>query len=101
MAPRVTCGLGTVAVRVPAEENLQRLILASEMPLVSTSVNLQDEEPILDMETAWECFNSVVDGVWNSFRPSPVPGIPSALVDLCGPQPRILRKGPLDFPCSD
>ncbi len=99
LAPRVSCGLGTVAIRVPAEENIRRLISAVGVPLVSTSVNLQDEPPIADVNSAWDQFNSLVDGVWTSAREFPAEGVPSALVDLCTEPPRILREGPLVFPC--
>lgn len=98
LAERVTCGLGTVAIRVPAEENIRRLIFAVGIPLVSTSVNMQNEAPIAGMDTAWESFKSRVDGAWRNLPAFPPEGVPSALVDLCGEHPLILRKGPLDFP---
>ena len=98
LAERVTCGLGTVAVRVPAEENIRRLICAVKVPLVSTSVNLQDEAPIQDMKKAMDSFQNEVDGVWDNPHDLPSDGIASALVDLCAERPRILRKGPLGFP---
>ncbi len=98
LAERVTCGFGTVAVRVPAEENIRRLICAVQVPLVSTSVNLQDEVPIQDMKIAWDSFHDEVDGVWDNPQDLPSDGIASALVDLCAEQPRILRQGSLKFP---
>ena len=98
LAQRVSCGLGTVAVRVPADENLRRLINAVLAPLVSTSVNLQDEEPVRDLSTAWTRFQSLVDGAWGESMDDSSGVMASALVDLCGEEPRILRRGPQDFP---
>lgn len=101
LAERVSCGLGTVAIRVPAEENLRCLISTLGMPLVSTSANLQNEEPMRDLKEAWESFKSKVDGVWTGDPDLPSVPIASALVDLCIEPPKILRSGPLEFPWAD
>ncbi len=98
LADRVSCGLGTVAIRVPADESLRNLMAAVGMPLVSTSANLQDEEPMVQIEAACDHFMDHLDGAWDSGSCSPLAGLASALVDLCGEHPQILRKGPLDFP---
>lgn len=100
LAPRVSCDLGTVAIRIPAEESLRRLMALVGMPLVSTSANIQGEAPLSDMKQAWDCFRNQVDGAWSFPHDFPSEGVASALVDLCGQQPKVLREGPLEFPCS-
>jgi L-threonylcarbamoyladenylate synthase len=101
LADRVLAGEGTVAVRVPGVKLLRQLILEVGMPLVSTSVNFQGEKPLGDLERAWGLFGSRVDGMWcppeGSFGMKTNPTA-SALVDLCGDRPQILREGPEGFP---
>lgn len=98
LAGRVSAGLGTVAIRVPGQQNIRRLINLVGSALVSTSVNLAHEEPIRDIKEAFESFKDSVDGAWDGLESSSSEAKASALVDLCGPQPVVLRKGPLEFP---
>ncbi len=101
LADRVAAGTGTVAIRVPDNKDLCRLILDVGVPLVSTSVNRQGDSPLLVMDEAWRDFGVLVDGAW---QPPSWQGRlnlrvqASALVDLCGDRPQILREGPLAFP---
>lgn len=98
LATRVTVGEGTVAVRVPRHPELQKLIFASGFPLVSTSVNRQGEAAVREMADACREFGALVDGCWQPER-RPTPGDrASALVDLTGPSPRVLREGPEPLP---
>ena len=98
LADRVTTGTGTVAVRVPCHSRLQKLIFAAGFPLVSTSANRQGQPPCLSLEEAAALLGDRVDGCWQPSA-APAPGTrPSALVDLCGPVPRILREGPRPLP---
>ena len=101
LADRVSAGTSTVAIRVPANSELRGLILAVGVPLVSTSVNKQGEPPVVAMKDAWSGFAAMVDGAWipSEERTEPLAGtVPSALIDLCGDRPQVLRKGPLDLP---
>lgn len=101
LAQRVSAGTGNVAIRVPAHEDLRALILAVGVPLVSTSVNKQGDPPILSLDVAHIEFGELVDGVWNSaIKPhlSTNSFQASALVDLSGKRPRLLREGPTEFP---
>ncbi len=98
LARRVTAGGTTVAVRVPRHPQLQRLILGVGFPLVSTSANLQGQPPCTELEEAMALFGPKVDGCWQP-ADGPAAGTrPSALVDLSGPAPRVLRPGPLPLP---
>ena len=85
---------GTVAVRVPDHE-LLRGLLAGSGPLASTSANPAGQEPATDMVAACAMFPSL-----QAWAGSGCPGAfqASALVDLTGARPRILRQGPRPLP---
>jgi L-threonylcarbamoyladenylate synthase len=91
---------GTVAVRVPAREDLRRLIGQAGGPLASTSANRTGEAPLTGLEAALAAFGPLVDGWWGGDgEPGEgAPGAPSALVDLTVAPPRILRPGPQPLP---
>lgn len=81
---------GTVAFRWPRSVFLQDLVSNLGVPLVSTSANLIGEPHAVTAADAWKLFGPQVDlyadiGVQE--------GLPSTLVDLTGPQPRLLRLG--------
>ncbi len=101
LASRVSCGLGTVAIRVPAHKGIRQLINEVGSPLVSTSANMQNEPPVRDLAEAFLKFKNTVDGAFGSQEYSSCAAVASALVDLCGEKPVILRPGPLDIPCSE
>lgn len=88
----------TLAVRVPAHASLCRLIIAAGFPMVSTSVNQPGVPPCVSLDEAVRAFGDRVDGYWPAESPVPYTVVPSCLVDLTGPAPRVLRGGPLPFP---
>lgn len=95
-APGVAAPAGTLAVRVPAVEELRALITAAGFPLVSTSVNRAGEAPCTDLAAAEAVCGDRVDGSWSPRVEGGV-GAASCLVDLAGQAPRVLREGPLPF----
>ncbi len=98
VAPGVEAAAGTLAVRVPDHALLRQLILAVGFPLVSTSVNLDGQAPCRNLRDAAGVFGADVDGCWgNREAGAEAEALPSALVDLTGPQPTVLRPGPLPF----
>ncbi len=103
LAKRVVSAQGTVAIRVPAISRLRDLILEVGAPLVSTSANFQGERPLENLTRAAEHFGSLVDGIWappaGAF-PQAIQPTASALVDLSGQRPMVLREGPKGFPAS-
>ncbi|HUS81617.1 MAG TPA: L-threonylcarbamoyladenylate synthase [Armatimonadota bacterium] len=87
----VTAGLGTVGLRVPDNEVAREIIGACGGALVVTSANLSGEDsPRAVSDIPHELLahvSLVVDG-------GPCPGgVPSTVVDITGPEPRVLREG--------
>lgn len=85
---------GTVAVRVPAWAALRQLLAASG-PLASSSANPSGQPAAPDLDAAVRMFPSLA--FW-SREPEAAAGTASALVDLTGDRPCLLRCGPLPMP---
>ncbi|MFO7609992.1 MAG: L-threonylcarbamoyladenylate synthase, partial [Candidatus Krumholzibacteriia bacterium] len=88
LAPEVTGGGATVAVRVPAPVWLRDLLGLVPCPLVSTSANRSGEAPAVTLAEAAARFGPLVDGVYGPPDGEPSAGAASALVDLTGWPPR-------------
>jgi L-threonylcarbamoyladenylate synthase len=87
----VTCGTGTIGIRVPAHPALLELLLAFGGPLAIPSANPSGHPP---PRTAAEALTSlpglpVLDG-------GAAQGVPSTVLSLVG-EPKVLRRGPVDF----
>ncbi len=100
VAPAVTAGGRTLAVRVPAVEALRQIILAVGVPLVSTSANRSGAVPARDLAGAAAEFGTEVDGVWGEEPQAGAEAIPSAVVDLTTQPFAVLRPGPQAFPVA-
>ncbi len=85
---------GTVALRVPGWPALRELLAASG-PLASSSANLAGRPAATGLEQAARDFPGLP--VWSP-APLQAAGSASALLDLTGPSPRLLRAGPLAAP---
>ena len=86
-------GRGTVGVRVP-DHLTTRAILAAFGPLAVTSANRSGGPETLDEAEARGALGDLID----LYVPGRCPGaISSTTVDVTGPKPVLLRKGPLDL----
>ena len=84
-------GGSTVAVRVPDHSPLRRLIRALAQPLAATSAN-QHGGP--NPRSADDVLTQLGDRLALILDGGPTPGdVPSTIVDVTGPEPRILRQG--------
>jgi len=92
--PAAVAPKGTVAVRVPEAVALRDLLVVTG-PLASTSANRSGEPPALELADAIARFPGLA--VWRDLAGATA-GAASALVDLTGPRPRLLRAGPRDLP---
>ena len=96
LAEAVTAGGATLAVRVPALEELRALLLQVGAPLVSTSANLAGTAPATDLAAALAAVGAATDGWWQSASPG-AGSAPSAVVDLVTRPFHVLRPGPEPF----
>ncbi len=91
VAPAVHGGLGTIAIRVPADPIARALCLAWGSPITATSANRSGAPPAFDVTMLARLDDDprvfVVDG---GATPG---GQPSTLVDARGPEWRCLRAG--------
>ena len=91
----VTAGGDTVAVRVPDHDLARALIRAAGAPLATTSANLSGQaSPATAQEVAAQ-FGERIALILDGGRcPG---GVPSTILDLTQPQPRVLRPGPISL----
>jgi tRNA threonylcarbamoyl adenosine modification protein (Sua5/YciO/YrdC/YwlC family) len=82
---------GTIAVRQPGLDWLRRLIAYCEFPLISTSSNVSGKENIFDAKQAFDRFQRKVELVIDGGRVYST--LPSTIVDLTLPEPKIIREG--------
>jgi L-threonylcarbamoyladenylate synthase len=82
---------GTIALRVPANDWLRRVIGAVGEPILSTSVNEAGTPPLESPDDIERTFGSRVDLVVDGGRLAG--GKPSTLVDFTGSAPVVLREG--------
>ena len=89
----VTAGSETLAVRVPGHDLARALIRAVGAPLATTSANLSGQpSPVTAQDVEAQLSGRVATILDGGLCPG---GIPSTIVDLTGPSPRLLRLGPI------
>jgi L-threonylcarbamoyladenylate synthase len=87
----LTAGTGTVGVRVPGHPVALALVRAAAVPVTAPSANPHGEP---SPRTAAEVLAGLGDRIDLVLDGGPTAGgLPSTLVDLTGPRPRILRAG--------
>jgi L-threonylcarbamoyladenylate synthase len=81
----------TIAVRIPPLAWLRAVVRELSEPLTATSANLAGEKELAEPAGVIALFDGKVDLVVDG---GPAPGgLPSTIVDLTAPAPRILRQG--------
>ncbi|BDG07193.1 hypothetical protein AMPC_03060 [Anaeromyxobacter paludicola] len=91
LAPEITAGAGTVAVRVPGSEVARELSRLAGGPLISTSANLSGGPPPARAEALDPALRARLDLVLDA---GPTPGgLASTLADVTGAAPRQVRAG--------
>ena len=84
---------GTVGVRVP-DHPVARSLLERTGPLAATSANRSGEPPGRDHDELVAMFGAAV-AVYLS-TDGPLAGVASTVIELTGPEPKILRRGDVD-----
>jgi len=80
----------TVAARIPAHETALALLRAVGAPLCTSSANRAGDPPPTTAAQARDALGDAVDAVLDG---TPGSGRPSSILDLSGPEPKVLRQG--------
>lgn len=84
----------TIALRCPSDTLSRALLGRIGGPVVSSSANLSGKPPAETVEEVIAYFGNQLDLVLDGGPRRG--GLPSTLVDLSGPRPKLLRRGALD-----
>ncbi len=91
VSPFVSCGLNTLAVRVPSHEGAQALLRAVDIPVVAPSANLSKHVSPTSAAHVFEDFEGKIPLILDGG--SCEGGIESTVCDVTGETPVILRPG--------
>jgi len=91
---RVRGSGGTIALRCPNDVLSHALLQRIGGPMVSSSANLSGQPPAATAADVVATFGNQLDLVLDGGPRQG--GIPSTLVDVSGPRPKLLRRGALD-----
>ena len=91
VSPYVSCGLDTLAVRVPAHEGAQDFLKSVDIPIVAPSANLSKHVSPTTAMHVFEDFDGKIPLILDGG--TCVGGIESTVCDVTGEIPVILRPG--------
>jgi len=91
VSDRITAGLPTVAVRIPAAPLFQEVLRIVGVPLVAPSANRSGRPSPTTWQAVLEELHGKIDAVL--VGPPCAIGIESTVVDCCSSPPRLLRPG--------
>lgn len=91
VSPYVSCGLSTLAVRVPAHEGAQAFLRTLDIPIVAPSANLSKHVSPTSAQHVFDDFEGKIPLILDGGEC--VGGIESTVCDVTGEIPVILRPG--------
>lgn len=91
VAKAVSCGLDTLAVRIPSHEGAQRFLRYVDMPIAAPSANISKHVSPVSAEHVYSDLNGRVGLILDGGRCTG--GIESTVLDCTGEVPVILRSG--------
>ena len=91
VSPLVSCGLHTLAIRVPAHEGAQAFLKAVETPIVAPSANISRHVSPTSAQHVFDDFNGKIPLILDGGECTG--GIESTVCDCTGEYPVILRPG--------
>lgn len=95
---RVHGGTGKIAVRVSSHPVARALAEATGGMVISTSANFSGESPVQDADQISPALLSLVDGMLIAGKTGSQWGyLPTTIVDVCSPRPRLVRAGCLPW----
>ena len=83
-------GKNTLAIRIPKDEFVLKLLKEVDMPLVAPSANFQSQKPAKNIEEAYNYFK---DEVYYFNTTKNLEGLPSTILDLTSFPPKLVREG--------
>lgn len=91
VSPYVSCGLNTLAVRIPSHEGAQAFLKAVDIPIVAPSANLSKHVSPTSANHVFEDFDGKIPLILDGGESEG--GIESTVCDVTGEIPVILRPG--------
>ena len=91
VSPLVSCGLNTLAVRVPSHAGAQAFLKEVEIPIVAPSANLSRHVSPTSAAHVWDDFNGKIPLILDGGECQG--GIESTVCDCTGEIPIVLRSG--------
>ena len=91
VSPFVSCGLNTLAVRVPAHAGAQELLKAVDIPVVAPSANLSKHVSPTSAAHVYDDFSGKIPLILDGGEATG--GIESTVLDISGEIPVVLRPG--------
>jgi L-threonylcarbamoyladenylate synthase len=88
-------GAQTASFRIPNHRFCLKLLAELQMPLISTSVNLAGEKPLIESSIIRDEFSSLTDAIFYTDKKSYIEA--STLIDLNDSKPVLLREGKFKF----
>ncbi len=88
-------GTQTASFRIPNHRFCLKLLAELQMPLISTSVNLAGEKPLIEPSIIREEFSSMTDAIFYTDKKPYIET--STLIDLNDSKPVLLREGKFKF----
>ncbi len=85
----------TAAFRIPNHRFCLKFLQQIKMPLISTSVNRSDQEPLTEISMIKDKFSSEVEAIFYTDKKSFINA--STLIDLSDSDPVLLREGKIKF----
>ena len=91
VSPAVSCGLDTVAIRVPEHEGAQKFLKYVGLPIAAPSANISKHVSPVTAEHVYTDLNGKIQVILDGGKCSG--GIESTVLDCTGSVPAILRSG--------
>lgn len=91
VASEVSCGLDSLAIRIPSDENAQAFLRATNLPVAAPSANVSKHISPVSAEHVFEDLNGKIPLILDGGRCSG--GIESTVLDVTTETPLILRSG--------
>ena len=91
VCPEVSCGLDTLAIRVPSHEGAQRFLKAVDLPIAAPSANVSKHVSPVTAEHVFDDLNGKIPLILDGGKCTG--GIESTVLDCTGAIPCVLRSG--------